>query len=248
MKQSINKHLSNTIFSLREEGFSHLSYEQEMKFYDAVKTGDIDTLNRIMLPLKNEHLGKLSDNPLHNIKYHLIVTIALITRFCIEGGLIPETAYTLSDVYIQKVDKCSSEEEVTALHHEIVYEFANRMNSIKKQSILSKPVVQAIDYINKHLHEKIRLNDLASYLSLNKTYFCGVFKKEMNMTVGQYINKSKIEAAENMLIYTEQSSLEISNYFDFSSHSHFINSFKKETGMTPNEYRKKYYRKHFTED
>ena len=68
------------------------------------------------------------------------------------------------------------------------------------------------------------------------------------MTVGQYINKSKIEAAANMLIYTEQSSLEISNYFDFSSHSHFINSFKKETGMTPNEYRKKYYRKHFTED
>ena len=38
---------------------------------------------------------------------------------------------------------------------------------------------------------------------------------------------------------------DISNYFAFASHSHFINIFKKHTGITPNEYRKLHYQKYF---
>lgn len=39
--------------------------------------------------------------------YHFVSSVALISRFCVEGGLGHDTAYTLSDIYIQRADKCT---------------------------------------------------------------------------------------------------------------------------------------------
>lgn len=237
--------LSRQLFLQREETIGHLAYGRELTFYEAVKNGDTKKLKEIMLPLKNEKLGKLSQNPIRNMKYHLIITIALITRFCMEGGMPPETAYTLSDVYIQKLDLLDSEDSITELHRKVIFDFASRMKKLRKETILSLPIIKSIDYIHDHLQEKISLEDVAMHLDMNKSYLSKLFKKQVGVTMGSYITKLKIEAAANMLIYEEHSPVDISNYFSFSSHSYFINTFKKETGMTPTEYRKRYYRKHF---
>ncbi|MBQ6028046.1 MAG: AraC family transcriptional regulator, partial [Treponema sp.] len=65
---------------------ARLAYERELEFYNAVKQGDLKKLKKLIVPLEDERLGLLSKDPLRNLKYHLITTIALITRFCIEGG------------------------------------------------------------------------------------------------------------------------------------------------------------------
>lgn len=239
------KILSQKLFLQREETKNHLAYEQELTFYNTVKNGDIKKLKEIMLPLSNEQLGKLSENPLRNLKYHLTITIALITRFCIEGGMPPETAYTLSDVYIQQLDLLNTENAVTKLHKKIVFDYASRMQNLRKETIISLPIIKSIDYIHDHLQEKISLEYVANHLGMNKSHLCNLFKKQVGITMGTYIKKLKVEAAANMLIYEDYSSVDISNYLSFSSHSYFINTFKKETGMPPTEYRKRYYRKHF---
>lgn len=77
----------------------------EYSFYTAVKTGDMET---VVANCKEDafiHLegtGVLSRNTLTNIKYHFVVTAAMLTRYCIDGGLEPEQAYRLSDFYILK--------------------------------------------------------------------------------------------------------------------------------------------------
>lgn len=243
--QTTNKILSHKLFLNREYGMSHLSYDRELSFYDAVKSGDLNKVKEIMLPLINENLGTLSENSVRNLKYHLTITVALITRFCIEGGMPSETAYTLSDIYIQRLDKLNSENDISELHQELVYDYTRRMKKLSKNNIYSKAVVKAMNYIEDHLHEKISLDALADYLQLNKAYLCKLFKTEIGVTIGNYIKKLKIEAAGNMLIYSDYSPSDIGNYFSFSSHSHFINVFKAETGLTPNEFRNKNYGKHF---
>ena len=112
MKDKLSREstLSHKLFLQRESESFHLAYERELEFYDAVKNGDFATLQKIMLPLQDSKLGMLSTDALRNLKYHLIITVALITRFCIEGGLESETAYTLSDVYIQQIDTCNDKE------------------------------------------------------------------------------------------------------------------------------------------
>ena len=237
--------LSHKLFIQQEELSFHLPYEKEMTFYDYVKYGDFDGVKKTMAPLTSKKLGTLSKNPVRNLKYHLIITIAMITRFCIEGGMPPESAYTLSDIYIQQLDVTNDIEAINQLHREVIYDFTDRMQKIKKRKGISRTVTKAADYIYNHLNEKIKLEELSSELGVNKTYLCELFKKETGSTIYNYITKLKIEAAEKMLIYTDYSPSDISNYFAFSSHSHFITIFKKNTGNTPSEYRKQHFRQYF---
>ncbi len=234
--------LLHSLFLQREGHQNHLPYERELQFYEAVKEGDIDLLKQIMIPLDNFQLGVLSNNPLRNIQYHLTIAIAFITRFCIEGGMDVETAYTLSDVNIRKLDRCTSTKDVTLLHHDIVFDYAHRMKKLHTKRTISISVTQCIDYIYNHLHDAITIDALAQHTGKNATYLCGLFKKEMNMTIGSYILKKRIEVSENMLKYSDYSATDICNYLSFNSHSHFITVFKKHTGLTPKEYRKRYYR------
>ncbi|MBQ3565941.1 MAG: helix-turn-helix domain-containing protein [Oscillospiraceae bacterium] len=240
---NIEKKLSHTEFLNREYNVSHLSYERETAFFDSIKTGNIEETRRLFKPLNSDKLGILSTNKLLNLKYHLIITVAFITRSCIEGGMEMEAAYNLSDIYIRSIDKCTTEEQINLLHHELVEDFAQRMQIFHKSSIYPKPIVICLDYIYDNLHTKITLKKLAEISKLSASHLSKIFHQEVGMTVSRYIMKKRIEAAENMLKFSDYSSIDISNYLCFSSESHFIYVFKKHTGYTPKVYREKFFRR-----
>ena len=92
--------LAQMEFEHRENLISHLPYEQEKRFYRAIQQGDSALVATMFTPLCQEGFGVLSRDPLRNLTYHLIITVAFVTRYCIEGGMDAETAYNLSDLYI----------------------------------------------------------------------------------------------------------------------------------------------------
>lgn len=236
------KELTYRSFLNREYLFTHSPFEKEFEFYSSVKNGDVSGVEKLMTPLGGSGTGVLSDDPLRNLKYHFVVTIALVTRFCVEGGMEMETAYTLSDMYILKADKCLYENQLHALHREAVLEFTRQMNRLAHENVYSKPVIMIMDYIYDNLHSRISEQDIAEYVSLSTSYISRLFKKEVGVTISTYIAVKRVETAQNMLKYSEHSPADIANYLAFTSHSHFISVFKKYTGMTPNEFRRKYYR------
>ena len=89
----------------------HRPMEEEYSFYTAVKNGDMEFVRKNLNQgdfTNPEGMGVLSKNALTNLKYHFVVTAALLTRHCVEGGLELEQAYRLSDFYILKMDSCST--------------------------------------------------------------------------------------------------------------------------------------------
>ena len=112
----IKEDLARTEFYNRENTRNHLPYDREIAFYQSIKNGDMEEMKRLFQPLGAAGYGRLSGNSLRNHKYHLVITVAFITRYCIEGGLEMETAYNLSDLYIRKIDTCASIEELDELH------------------------------------------------------------------------------------------------------------------------------------
>lgn len=246
MAQS-EKELTYKAFMNREYSFSHSPFEKEFEFYECVKNGDTEGVKRVMTPLGGSGAGVLSEDAVRNLKYHFIITVALITRFCVEGGLEMETAYTLSDLYIMKADKCTTAKEIHSLHTEAVLDFTKQMKKVSRGFIYSKPVIMTMDYVYDHLHSKISEEDIAEHVSLSTSYLSRLFKKEVGVTISTYIAVKRVETAQNMLKYSDFPSLDIANYLAFTSHSHFISVFKKYTGMTPNEFRKKYYRSNWGE-
>lgn len=239
---NIEKKLSHVEFLNREYNISHLSYEREMEFFQSIRDGNTAEVKALFKSLNSNEMGRLSDDNLRNLKYHLIITVAFITRHCIEGGMEMEAAYNLSDIYIRSIDKCRTEDEINLLHREVVDDYAQRMHLIHKNNVYPKAIIVCLDYIYDNLHTKITLEKLAETTNLSMAYLSKLFHKEVGMTVSEYISKKRIEAAENMLKYSEYTCLEISNYLCFSSESHFIQVFKKHTGYTPKCYREKFFR------
>ncbi len=237
----VNESLCDHFFRNREQEFHYAAFDREISFYDSICSGNIETVKTLFTDLGGEGFGTLSKDPLQNLKYHLVISIAMITRFCINSGMPHEEAYSLSDVYIIKTDCCRSKSDIHKLHYEMTIDFTKRMRQIKNGVVYSKPILLALDYISDHLHDRILIEELADYLSLSVPYLSRLFKSEVGMPFSQYIIIKKVEAAASMLQFSDYSALDISNYFAFSSHSYFIKVFKKHIGMTPKEYRSKYY-------
>ena len=223
----------------------HRVIETEYTFYDAIANGNIEYVqdNCINQTFTNpDGMGKLSDDKLQNIRYHFVVTTAMITRYCIDGGLEPEQAYRLSDFYILKMDSCSTVRQVADLHHEMAKDFTGKMVLQKKSSILSKPVTQCVDYIYSNIKERITIADLAAYTGLSESYLSRVFKQNLGVSISDYIREKKIEKATHLLKYSDKPIIDIANYLSFSSQSHFIQIFESFTGLTPKKYRDRYYK------
>ena len=236
------KALSDIEFRNREHMISHLPYDREMAFYQSIKIGDIKETKRLFKPLCSEDFGVLSENRLRNFKYHLIISVAFITRYCIEGGLEMETAYNLIDIYIMRIDKCQTENEINKIHRELVDSYAERMNTLLKKTLFSKSIMICIDYIYDNLHTKIKLENLSKACGLSTTYLSKLFHKEAGITVTQYITEKKIDAAKNLLGFSDYTCSDIANFLCFSSESHFINVFRRYTGYTPTIYKNHHFR------
>ena len=101
-------------------------------------------------------------------------------------------------------------------------------------------IAKTVLYIRKHLNEAIELEKLAEISCLSKDHFIRLFKKELGTTPLQYINQTKIEKAQLLLITEELAVKEIAFQLAFDDYSYFNRLFKKTTGVTPQEYRRLY--------
>lgn len=223
-----------------EEEKFHRPLNEEQLFFHAVSSGDIDFVRENCKQKKfteTEGVGILSRDPITNLKYHFVVTTALITRLCIESGMEMEQAFRLSDFYILKLDNLHTCQAVTALHDHMILDFTGKMRILTRSQRMSKPVTACIDYIYAHIKERITIEILSEYTGLSASYLSRLFKKETGVSVSDYIREKKIEKAQHLLKFCDYSLIEIANYLSFSTQSHFIQLFKDFTGMTPKKYR-----------
>jgi len=96
------------------------------------------------------------------------------------------------------------------------------------------------NYIEKNMFSDIDLDDFAKTMHLSKYYFCRYFKKQTNMTPMNYVSHKKIETSKKLLITSNDKIEAIASELGFTDRSHFSKAFKKQTGKTPSEFRKKY--------
>ena len=227
-----------------ENDTSRAPYNPELEFYSVIKSGNLTKVKELCKQpfQKKEGLGILSKNPLQNIKYHFVITTAMVARYCIEGGMEISAAYDLSDFYIRKADICKTAEEVSNLHTIMCCDYTKRMKNLHKKKICSKHVAMSIDYIYENLNTRITVNTLAEYTGLNPSYLSRLFKKETGNTISEYIRNRKIETACNMLVFSDYSPAYISATLAFPSQSYFSEIFKKSTGLTPLKYRNLHFR------
>lgn len=121
---------------------------------------------------------------------------------------------------------------------------------LTRNSETESAAVLPIDRGNQHLARFTRLVDeqhKAHWTVAEYTNAIGITASHLNATCRKLADKSALEviharlllAARRQLVYTERNIAGIAHYLGFADPSYFTRFFKRETGMTPGEYRKR---------
>jgi len=105
-----------------------------------------------------------------------------------------------------------------------------------------EPIIRAQEYIEANFHDKINVDQLAASFAIGRRNFERRFKKATSNTVMEYIQRVKIEAAKKSLESSRDNVNEVVYNVGYSDPKAFRTTFKKLTGLSPLQYRAKYYR------
>lgn len=124
----------------------------------------------------------------------------------------------------------------------IIQDFINNIELllVNKKKQYSKLIHAAIQYIDTHQQSPLHLKLIADKLFVNPSYLSRLFKKEVNQSITEYINTSRIEKAKELLSDSNNLAYEIAEQVGFNDPAYFSSTFKKYTGVSPKEYKNKH--------
>ncbi len=219
--------------------FMPIIYEKQI--LSAIQYGDVplllETLNQFKL--NPQFLNSLQEDPIRSSKTMYMTLILLGARAAIKGGMPPDFAHKMTIAYLEKIEKTSDLHHLQQLKLTGLLDFTNRVKEFNAVT-LSRPVIDTILFILNHLYEELSLSQIANELHFSASHLSRLFKKEMKMTVGEFIMVEKIEEAKRLLVVSNHSLLEIATLLHFNDQSHFTKVFKRTVGLTPKRYRNEY--------
>lgn len=231
-------------YHAKEETIQHGTYYFEKQMLDLVRQGDVSKMTEFLnntMKLEKLQEGKLADSPIRQAKNLLIGIATMIGKDgAIKGGLDIEQTYQLIDAYIQECEKLVSLDSIKALQYNMVIDFTRRVAENKIPDGISEDIFACIQFINNHTNDTIGIEDVAAHIGKSRTYTTTKFKKELGITINEYIINQKLLEAKSLLKHSSKSLIEITYYLCFSSQSYFQNLFKKKYGITPQKYRDKF--------
>ncbi len=96
-----------------------------------------------------------------------------------------------------------------------------------------------VAYINDHVASIQSIDQIAEAFYISKYHLCRVFKKNMQMTIVEYMNQVKMRKAKQLLEVTELGVGEIAERCGYHSVAYFSSLFRENTGESPSQYRKR---------
>lgn len=222
---------------MEKGGHLHNPYQHEQKKLGSIRAGNLKLLEECQNEVWPGEIGKLADNPLRQEKNLSIVVIAIACRAAIDGGVAPQKAFSMSDVFISNIERMTQVLPIQAAVVEYEREFARAVEQVKHDSKHNRYVERAKEYVAEHIDESIRVVQIGEALGINENYLTGLFHKYEGITLQHYIRKEKVRQAKELLLYSSYSCSEIAALLCFSTQSHFSSAFKREVGMTPAKYR-----------
>lgn len=229
--------INNDPFTIRSKGELHGTWAMEQALMQYVEEGNLDyqeTLGKIAITGASGDY--LYNNPFRSHKTDVLVFTALCSRAAMRAGLSPELAYTLSDYYFASIENATSISELQTISHAMFHDYTLRVHEMLKNTQISRPIQECCNYIQLHSAEKLEIADIAAQIGYAEYYFSKKFKKEVGISVKDYIKEAKINRAKIML-KAGISISEVTDTLNFSSQSYFTEIFRKLTGITPTEYR-----------
>ncbi|HCS73796.1 MAG TPA: hypothetical protein DIW17_07970 [Clostridiales bacterium] len=97
---------------------------------------------------------------------------------------------------------------------------------------------EAVYIIQNQYSENLTLDDVARQVFISPYYLSHLFREELGVTFLEYLTRIRMEEAKRLLCDRSLTILDISARVGYEDPSYFSKVFKKNTGVSPNQYRK----------
>ncbi|TCT15537.1 AraC-like DNA-binding protein [Natranaerovirga pectinivora] len=176
-------------------------------------------------------------NSLRNLKYLLSTANALFRKSIERNEIHPIYLHEISSKFVNQIENASTSTALNNLYEKMIRDYCLLVRN-KSTNQYSPTVRQILHHIEFNLDSKLNLNDLAEKYNLSVPYLSSLFKKEVGITIIKYINQLRIQTAIKLLNTSLLSIQEIASFVGIYDFNYFTKIFKKETGITPSDYRK----------
>ena len=120
------------------------------------------------------------------------------------------------------------------------YQMGDREELVEPEKEQTNQFVRQVkELVEQNIREELSVEDLAGQVHLNADYLNRIFKKETGSTLGNYVTSQKMERAKFLLLKTDWSIGDVAAAVGYYNYSSFNRSFKKMTGESPQEWRKR---------
>ena len=154
----------------------------------------------------------------------------------LEELAIPFSSVGLGEVKVTAVITANQKKELANQLKRVGFELLESEKSILIAQIKSS-IIQQIHFSSNEL--KVNFSDfLVEKTKHNYNYLSRLFSEVEGITIERFITRQKVERIKELLFNNEKTLSEIAFEMDYSSSAYLSTQFKKETGMTPSEFKK----------
>ncbi len=239
IKSSVIKRFFEARLENEQNFFSHPSYALEQQLTYCISRCDEFEAKATLDEINQLERAKLAEDPVRSLKNSIICSCTLFTRAIIRGGVMPEDAFNLSDIYIQQIERLQSKEELTELEYEMVTSFIETLK-MEKRPTYNFIVNKTINFIHQEILHDLSLERIANYVGVHSSYLSSTFKELVGVNITAFINRKRIEESKYFLLHSTSSLSDIAHLFGFCNQSYYTSLFKNYMGMTPKKYRDDY--------
>lgn len=215
-------------------------YDMENRFLRMVEMGDTENVlgayrdMNIYANGKNRYINAAYQNP----TIGLSMLRALVRKAAERGGASIVEINEITQRAAQRISATQHQNEQIRHTQIMIYELTDAVRRHRHQvGDYSEPIKKTVEFLNLNFSQKIALPQLAKRIGLSEVYLSKIFKKEVGMTIFQYIAHLRCTQAAEMLKGNDISIQEISSYVGYPDNNYFVKVFKANFGMTPSEYR-----------
>ncbi|MEC0184685.1 AraC family transcriptional regulator [Paenibacillus peoriae] len=163
-----------------------------------------------------------------------------IVRASLDSGLPWLIASELYLNYTRKAAQMNAVQPMFELYFQMFLDFAEQVFQRHANNRYSPLVRKCHSYIDSHLYEPLSVKQIAKELQISRSHLAHVYKRETGKTISNYVRKMKINEAKKLLQHTALPLVQIGERLSYCSQSHFTESFRRATGMTPSQFRSGY--------
>lgn len=218
-------------------------YNTENDLLTAVKHGNYAKAVLYHKKFTQYNIKPRVSNLLRNEQNMLIIFNSILRKAVEEAQVHPYHIDTLSKKFAIKIEGCTNSEQLNSLSNEMIHKYCILVQN-HTLADYSSVIQQCINYIEFHYTENLTLDVITHELNVSKCYLSNLFKKEVGITITDFIHKTQLHHALKLLNTTHLPIHDIAVQCGFDDINYFSRVFKKYQGQTPSSYRKMIHQLH----